>query len=385
MYMQESRISYLLQAYANDTCTAGEREELWQLLSQEANDGEVETALHTLIHNTPPAHHMDDTAAEDILKAILAQSPPARQRTLRPWKWMAAAACVVGIVIAGWFFSRSGKVAVPDTAMQGTGKIVPGSNQATLILDDGTSLNLGHADSTSIAMHTAAQLLADSGKLVFNKNTVPGVVHYNTIVTPAGGQYAVVLPDGSRAWLNAGSSLRFPSAFGDNKRVVEMTGEVFFDIAPGAARPFLVRVHDLEVLVLGTQFNIMAYDNEPAISATLVQGAVAVQRGLERKMPATGQQVVIKGNQPMEIQPADISRITAWKEGRFEFNGSIAAIMRQIERWYDVKVLYEGNVAGQSYIGTISRSEDIGDVLKTLELTGSLHFKVVGKQIIVTP
>lgn len=385
MSMQESRITYLLRAYANDTCTAGEREELWMLLSQEVNDGEVEAALQQLIQDTPPVYHMDETAAADVLKAILTQAPPAKLRKLQRWKWVAAAACVAGVIIAGWFFSQSRKASGPDITLQEAGKIVPGSNQATLVLDDGTSLALGHADSTSIASHTNAQLLADSGQLVFNKNAASGAVRYNTVITPAGGQYAVVLPDGSRAWLNAGSSLRFPSAFTDNKRVVAMTGEVFFDIAPGAARPFLVRVQDVEVQVLGTQFNIMAYDNEPAISATLVQGAVAVQRGAARKMPAIGQQVIIKDNQPMEIQPADIARITAWKEGRFEFNGSIGAIMRQIERWYDVKVLYEGNVAGQSYIGTISRSEDIADVLKTLELTGSLHFKVVGKQIIVTP
>jgi ferric-dicitrate binding protein FerR (iron transport regulator) len=210
---------------------------------------------------------------------------------------------------------------------------------------------------------------------------------YNTISTPKGGQYQVTLSDGSKVWLNAASSLRFPATFSGKERKVELTGEGYFEVAHNKKMPFHVTVNDLDVEVLGTHFNINAYADESAIKTTLLEGSVKVVKGNETKIIEPGEQASVTTSED-EInvkQQVDLEQVVAWKNGIFQFErADIESVMRQISRWYDIDVDYHGRVS-EHFGGTISRDVNISDVLKMLEMTGGVNFKIDGKKVIVMP
>jgi len=239
---------------------------------------------------------------------------------------------------------------------------------------------------------------------------------YNTISTPRGGQYQLVLPDGTRVWLNAASSLRFPTAFTGSDRTVSMTGEVYFEVAPDKVRPFHVQVNDMTVDVLGTHFNVMAYGDEAAVKTTLLEGSVKVKAGDQERLLIPGQQASLgnraapgapqaggaqsdavqrasTGNpgaprpaaEKLSVQTADVQQAIAWKNGFFEFeNMDLGTIMRQISRWYDVDISYETQDTAARFGGGISRKLDLPDVLRLLEVNG-VHFRLDKRTLTVIP
>lgn len=204
----------------------------------------------------------------------------------------------------------------------------------------------------------------------------------------------IVLPDGSKVWLNAASSLRFPTAFGGKERSVELKGEAYFDIAKNAGSPFHVRVaggggggHEMDVQVLGTGFNIMAYDNEQHISTTLVEGKVKVMQDGVVKGLEPGRQVIIDNQtHVMSEAEANVEQTVAWKNGLFRFHEtSIRDLMRQVERWYNVEVVFKTDGSDQDFTGVVPRNQQLSALLHTLELTGTIHFQIEGKKVIVLP
>lgn len=378
--MSKDRISYLLHRYYTNTATTAEQEELWAALHHDEQDHVLQTALDDLIREAPPVWQMDQATADDILQSILQQAPATRYRRLH-WRRWAAAAALVGAIAVGAYLLRT--PATKHLAYQkptNHSSITPGGNKAILILDDGSQLALQGADSSQVARQSGAALQGDSGLLAYNGK---GPVHYHEIRTPAGGQYTVILPDGSHAFLNAASSLRYPTVFTGDQRSVTMTGEVYFDITPAANAPFSVKVGNAEVNVLGTAFNIMAYTDEPAIRTTLVQGAVLVRQGETASHLLPGQQATLNNAGQLKITRTDVNRAIAWKDGIFEFNQDIQDIMRQIARWYDVEIIYEGDIKERAYIATISRKESIEQVLSKLQEAGGVHFRIEGKKVIV--
>jgi ferric-dicitrate binding protein FerR (iron transport regulator) len=210
---------------------------------------------------------------------------------------------------------------------------------------------------------------------------------FHTLVTPRGGQYQLLLPDGSKVWLNAASSVRFPTSFSGKERHVELTGEAYFEIAKDASRPFRVDAPGgMQVEVLGTHFNIMSYTDENAINTTLLEGSVKVREGSVSSLLRPGEQASLnKASDGISVSNADVDETIAWKNGLFRFEGAtIEAVMKQIARWYDVEVIYKGSVS-KHFRGMISRSVDISQVIKMLELTSEVHFKIDGKTITVMP
>jgi ferric-dicitrate binding protein FerR (iron transport regulator) len=226
-------------------------------------------------------------------------------------------------------------------------------------------------------------------------------VAYNTVSTPRGGQYQVVLADGSKVYLNAASSIRFPAAFTGNERRVEITGEAFFEVTkrslPSKGKmPFIVTIVQpsgsvAEVEVLGTTFNINSYANEPEIRTTLVEGSVKVSSMVngQSSMLQPGQQASILGlsksqpSHPIPIQTVDVSQETAWVKGLFFFNRSdIKTVFRQLERWYDIEVVYEGAVPDDTFSGKIQRNLPLSRVLKYLE-KGNIHYQLYGKKLVI--
>lgn len=299
------------------------------------------------------------------------------------FRWWAAAAVTIAAAAGLWLWKPSQEPPAPVAKAPQT--ILPASSKAVLTLADGSTVPLDSAGSQVIAQQgaTASQ---QGGSLVYQAGKPEGALQYNTLRTPRGGQFRISLPDGSQVWLNAGSSLRFPVAFGQGERKVELTGEAYFDVLPDAARPFRVGVDGkAEVAVLGTEFNINAYTDEPAIRATLVKGSVEVTAAGETKRLRPGQQAAVAGGAPVVEARPDMEEALAWRHEVFYFrNAGVPAVMRQLQRWYDVEVEYRGVVPDRRFDGEIQRNLPLQDVLDGLRVSG-LSFTIEGTKIIIQP
>lgn len=278
------------------------------------------------------------------------------------------------------------------TANKQKNDVAPGGNNAVLTLANGTKIILNSASSGRIAQQGHSDvnkiqdgvLVYDSSKQTDRADTADMQLAKNTITTPKGGQYQVVLPDGSKVWLNSVSSLTFPASFTGKERNVKLTGEAYFEVAKNKEKPFIVDAGGTQIKVLGTHFNIMAYQDENSVNATLLEGSVKVTHGSKSKIIVPGQMASVTDN--IEISAVNISHIVAWKNGKFAFSGEkIESIMRKISRWYNVDIIYSGSVTRQTFIGSVSKYKNVSEVLKVLELTDLVHFKVEGRRITVMP
>ena len=297
-----------------------------------------------------------------------------------------AAACV--LAVAGIFLFRR-QASLPSTFVAKAPAIVAASDKAVLTLADGSHIVLDNAATGNLALQGNVQVVkAGGGQLVY-RSTGSGDARpvYNIMTTPRGGYYQLVLPDGSKVWLDAASSLRYPTSFAGKERAVELTGEAYFEIAPQNNQPFMVSSNGVTVQVLGTEFNMMAYADEDAIRTTLVEGAVRVDGGNDRQQIRPGQQAAwVRGGSKLELSRPDMQQVLAWRREEFRFQDmKIGAIMRQISRWYDVDVEFRGVLPGNEFNGVISRKKDVTELLTVLEQTEDVHFVLEGRKIIVEP
>jgi ferric-dicitrate binding protein FerR (iron transport regulator) len=240
-----------------------------------------------------------------------------------------------------------------------------------------------------VAHQNGTEAVLKDGHLAYHpKGKSTDNVTYNVMSTPKGRQFQVTLPDGTKVWLNAASSLRFPTVFTGKDRTVELTGEGYFEVAHNSAMPFQVKVYDMTITVLGTHFDINSYSDEPAVKTTLLQGRILVNRKDKLVYLNPGQQaVVVPDEKDIKINyNVDVAEVMAWKNGRFIFNNAdIRTIMRQVKRWYDVEVEYEGKISTEEFVGGISMQNNISELLKVLQGTNLVRFKLIGKKVIVTP
>ncbi len=309
---------------------------------------------------------------------------PVRRRKIVPlWMKRAAIAASVAILVGvGFRFLPGPKFTMyaKKTVSHPASTILPGTNKAVLLLDDGSSVALD--DSIQPSINGAA---VQGKSLVYDQagNEVSNTVHYNTLRTPQGGQFTVVLPDGSKVWLNAASSLKYPTSFRDNHRTVELTGEAYFEIAADKNKPFFVEVNKMKVEVLGTTFNIMAYPDENATTTTLLTGALNVTNANATKRLVPGQQASLNHEEQFTVSNADVNAAIAWKEGKFEFNGEeIAVALRQLTRWYDLQLQIEEGAAEGHISAAFPRTTNLENVLKMLELSG-IHCQLNDRKLIV--
>ena len=263
------------------------------------------------------------------------------------------------------------------------------SEKATLILNDGSTLVLDNSSNGEIVKQGNATVIKEDGLLAYNSDNgkSSSTIFYNTLKTGKGEHYSsLVLSDGTKVWLNAVSSIRFPASFTGKERLVEVTGEVYFEVAKNVSLPFRVLARGSEIEVLGTKFNINAYEDESTIKTSLVEGSIRLRWEREERILNPGQQVIMQKDAPLQlIEDADLEEVTAWKNGRFKFSGTpIEEIMRQVARWYDVEIQYEGKVSHHA-VASISRTVPVSKLLQLLELTDRVHFKVDGRKITVTP
>lgn len=314
--------------------------------------------------------------------------PVSRMASFRPWRWATAAAVVAGLVIGGYYLYPTKK----HTDISQTQRlplkndVAPGGNKAILMLASGQKIILDSAHTGTLARQGNTIISkTDSGKLAYTiTNEKPTEVAYNVLTTPRGGQYQLALPDGSKVWLNAASSIRYPTAFIGKERTVEITGEAYLEVAKDKAKPFHVTVSGMEVDVLGTGFNINAYTDEPVIRTTLLEGAVKVTAGNSSKQLEPGQQAQV-GNGIALVRNVDLDQVTAWKNGLFQFNRvDIQTVMRQLARWYDVDIVYEEPVTKDRFGGKLPRDVNVSEVLRILQ-QAQVHFRIEGKTIVVLP
>jgi ferric-dicitrate binding protein FerR (iron transport regulator) len=323
-------------------------------------------------------------------------------RSVRKWKaWYtpAVAATLIAIFTTSYFLillnpSKKQLTASATVKPANVVDAAPGSNKAILTLTDGSIVVLDNASNGVIRQQGGVKIQKlHSGLLAYAvdgaKNVSKADIEYNTIATPRGGQYQITLSDGTKVWLNAASSIHFPVAFVGNERRVEITGEAYFEVAKNKAMPFKVKAASAEVEVLGTHFNINAYDDESFIKTTLLEGSVkvsAANTGNNYKILSPGQQASISASAAIAVNNnIDMEEVMAWKNGLFLYNGTdIHAVLRQLSKWYDVDIEYRGNVKAH-FTGQLKRELFASKVLDKIALTGEVHFTIEGKKIIVSP
>ncbi len=384
---------YLFKKYLNNQCTPAEVEALLEYFNVQEN----ELLLRDIIMQNL---EMDDTwpgskatwgnAADETYAGIKKQIAAEKNKMIpifkRTWFKIAAAAILLFGIFTFYKLGLGKNNLKQQVAKTNSADMAPGGNKAVLTLADGSKIVLDSAANGNLTNQGNTTIIKLDGKLAYTASGNNGEVLYNTISTPKGGMYQIVLSDGSKVWLNAASSLRFPTAFTGKQRNVELSGEAYFEIEKNAAMPFNVTVSEMNVQVLGTHFNVMAYNEESEIKTTLLEGAVKVTKGSALGLLKPGKQASLDNNGAIIITDAEIEKDLAWKNGMFFFeNNDIKTIMQQLNRWYDADISYQGNVTSRRFTGQISRYINLSGVLKMLELTGDIHFKIEGKKILVMP
>jgi transmembrane sensor len=386
-------IGRLLEKYYSDDATHAEREALYAELQKGSNDPEWEDMLSQMLQKSEEDKAYRSSDYQGMIDDILRHRPKVvTMQARKRWMTIAAAAVILLAVSLGsilLFNRKAEKQVISRTAAPVEKEIAPGKQGAVLTLANGKQIILDTAH---------GKLANENGVAVINAKGIVSYDHiqsansklqtvYNTISTPRGRQYQLILEDGSKVWLNAASSIRFPTSFSDKERAVEITGEAYFEVAHNPSKPFIVSVNDMKVEVLGTHFNINSYSDEALVKTTLLEGAVKVTKGGAVQMLSPGQQAGLNAQGEIRLNKnADVEEAVAWKNGKFQFGESadIATIMRQISRWYDVEVEIKGTIT-EHIGGTVSRNVNLSKVFEMLEMTGIVKFETTGNKVIVTP
>ncbi|MEJ2901757.1 FecR domain-containing protein [Pedobacter panaciterrae] len=364
-----------------------------------ATPAEEQTAkywLHYFSKDNIPVLSEDELnqETEAIYKSLMEQKAPAKVKRL--WYPAVAAACLLVVIGGGLFYYNQQISPEPKASIVANtiNDVAPAQNTATLTLANGKKIILSDAPTGLIAEQTNVSIFKTAdGKLAYKakplkddeQKTAIENSELNSITTARGQQYQVALPDGSKIWLNAASTLTFPATFTSLKqRKVELVGEAYFEVAKDKIHPFIVKTDKQEVEVLGTHFNVNSYSDEDATRTTLLEGSVKVSNHNEHKILQPGQESLLAKNN-LSVRKADTEGAVAWKNGDFIFNNEdFGSILRQVARWYNVEIVDNGNHKNLHLSGTVSRSKNISVVLKALEVTGKVKFKIDGNRVIVT-
>lgn len=393
MINQSKQIRKLLE---QPEWTAEEKKWLLNFLENPDDSDLKEIMQEFFLGNIEAGNSIDPAIPENLLNIIHRKIQLNRKRKkarlVRMWVLRTAAACFVGFLAVNGFLwlkdnQKPAVVQAPAIDKEYTNDVQPGSNKAVLTLADGSTIMLDDAENGLLTHQGNTKVIKIDGKLDYNSSGADvKKVMYNTISTPRGGQYQVELPDGSKVWLNAASSLRFPTTFAGKERRVEITGEAYFEVTKNPSVPFVVGVNNAEVQVLGTHFNVMAYNDESALETTLLEGSVKFVKDDNTQMLKPGQQLQLtQKGQLKVISGVDLTKVVAWKNGFFDFEGlNFETIARQLSRWYNVDVVYNSKIDDLFY-AEIPRNTKLSVVLRALELTGKIRFEIEGAKIIVLP
>ncbi|WPU91235.1 FecR family protein [Mucilaginibacter sabulilitoris] len=315
-------------------------------------------------------------------------------KRLAPSLWWAVAASVLLVISVGLFFLNKHEASESryksNNLVSSFKPIVPGGNKAILTLSNGSTINLNEVSNGIIEKNEQVAIKKEkNGQLVYSSDTgLPDKgdkISFNTISTPRGGQYQVILPDGTNVWLNAASSLRYPVKFTGAERHVELSGEAYFEVAKNKNMPFSINTNNVNIKVLGTHFNVMSYEDDSSVKTTLLEGSVLLSKLNQQALLVPGQQAdVARSGEKINVTYVNTDDAVSWKNGYFTFRKeSVVSIMKKVARWYDVEVEYQNDMSNVKLGGSISRGKNIKDLLNKIQLTGAVHFKIEGRRIIV--
>jgi transmembrane sensor len=385
---QRFRIGYLVAGFIRQSLTEAEHLELddWVTTSMEnqrlfekmIDQKNIDAGLKQL-------QSIDTEAALQRFKNRISVRRPGQKAAVRSLWIYAAAAMVIAMVMIGFLMlgDKKKNVIKQDSIAINATDIAPGSNHAILLIADGSIIQLDSIKTGLLPVHGNETITKrGSGELSYAQtpSLVSHVNQYNTLTVPAGGQYKLVLPDGTRVWLNAASSLKYPVVFGGPKRLVELTGEGYFEVAKDATHPFEVMAAGSLIQVLGTHFSVNAYTDEPQIRIVLAEGSVKLNKTTVLK---PGEQGSVDRDGAVKITTADVESNLAWTKGQFNFRETpLPEILRQIARWYGASIDDRAQI-NDHFNAQISRDVPVSKLLHYLEGTGSVHFKIEDKKITV--
>jgi ferric-dicitrate binding protein FerR (iron transport regulator) len=399
MNREQTRLQYLWEQYISKSASKGELDELFSLFQQHDNEEIIRSLLEQYLAKPDSAEAIDPAYWLNKLGSIKADAstayeaiPPVHriQFLRRPWLRYAAAVILLVLIAAIGVITNKRRheqtIAQPKFVQN---EVFPGGNRAILTLANGQQILLDSTRNGALSVQGKAEVVkADSGLLTYTINkSGKGEVVYNTIIIPRGGQYQIILPDGTHAWLNSASSLTFPTSFMGKDRRVTLDGEGYFEVTRNDAQPFIVVAGKTEVAVLGTHFDIMAYRDEKSVNTTLLEGLVRVTAEGQQQVLKPGEQAVVDNKTGvLSSGEVDVNRVISWKNGLFDFKGAdVYTIMRQVARWYDVQIEYRGDLSDIKLSGIISRRAYASQLLKLLEATERIRFVPEGDKIIVSP
>lgn len=396
MPANSDRIAYLLSVCRNRRITAEEEEELFALF-ETGSDASMRAYINDLLQQYRSESNTSDNPDWDLLyEQIITQgkllSPP-KKTTGKLVYWLKRAAAVLVFVLASialyyWLAPQKEQKAIATTVPNKKDIDPPQVAKATLILGNGHRIVLDSSDNGTLA--TIGNLnvvkLAD-GSIAYKGNS--DEVQYNTLSNPRGSKVIdLTLSDGTRVWLNAASSIRYPSIFRGSLRTVEITGEAYFEVAHNPQMPFIVKNNQATVKVLGTHFNVNAYDDASTLNVTLLEGRVSVNAGIQKNSTEIipGEQARVSKSGTIQLEHhADLEQVMAWKNGMFSYKGeSLNIIMSQVQKWYDVNIIFEQPVTEKFY-AEVPRNTAISTLLKMLEATKAVQFRIEDKNIYVSP
>ena len=384
------RITYLIAQKAAGSITAQESEELSRMLSEE-NREVVADVLAKLIAADSGHLNEDRPGWEERIRQIVNIDKADGHATILSFagfrRWWAAAAIIVLVGLGCYLWMNNKGKPVSTAAVEPSGQILPGREGALLTLADGSQILLDTVQNGAITLQGGARVTLVGGVLQYEGNG--SEMLYNTMSTPRGRQFRLVLPDGTAVWLNNTSSIRYPVVFAGRERHVEVTGEAYFEVAKRAGMPFRVTVnHKAEVEVLGTNFNVKAYDNESGVETTLLEGAVRVSIPEGKSLtlqPGQQARVAAAGAKLQLVNDPDLVKVMAWKNGLFDFNNAtLEEVMRQLERWYDIEVVYTKGIPDMELLGKMTRGITLNELLIVLKELG-VHCTIEGRKLLVFP
>lgn len=396
MKISTSRLKYLFDSYYSKTATSDERDELFALIKAGASDDELSLLIRQAWDNLEPNVQLFNSASSNLMltKILGAETSDKKVRSrsiIFLWSKIAVAATIlifVGSGIRRYLQPHKPHQNVVTKLKRPMHDALPGGNKAVLTLANGKTIILDNAQNGTLANEgkTVVRKAAD-GQLIYKVALVTGgkaAPAINTIATPRGGQYQVILPDGTKVWLNSASWLRFPTFFTGKSREVEINGEAYFEVTKNASMPFRVKTNRASIEVLGTHFNVMAYDDESIMKTTLLEGAVNITNGKFTAKLIPGQQAQVSmSGQSKVVNDVDVEDEIAWKNGIFQFrDAGIDVILRQASRWYDVDITYKNKIPVKEFTGRISRNVKASALLNMLNYAG-VNLKVEGKNIVV--
>lgn len=373
----------LFREYMNQSCSEQDKEKLFAMMADMENDGKLYEVIDRVMAEPGEEIAIEEGRADEIL-SVLQQAIPRRHkrgRMISIARWAAAAAMGLGVLYLLYPSSKPLKDQQQTTTAQ---DVQPASQGAVLTLGDGRQVTLDSLQKGVIANQGGTNVSLAHGTIAYDDHRA-AEVNYNTLSTPKGRLFHLVLPDGSDVWLNAASAVTYPTSFSGKERVVTLKGEAYFEIRQDAKMPFKVKLADnTEVRVLGTSFNINAYENEHAIATTLINGSVQINAGNNSSLLKPGYQANITHATPgIRVSRADTSQVLAWKNGIFNFeDADVQAVMKQLERWYDIDVQYENGIPGIIFGGKMDRNLTLSSIIRMLEIS-DVHCRLEGKKLII--